>query len=92
MIKNKTPNALNFFDIRRVDFPVEHFESITMPVMYNIEDSVAKWIELNLKGRFYITKVLSTVDNTVRQCIRIGFEDAKECSYFTLACPYLKYT
>ncbi len=56
MIKNKTPNALNFFDIRRVDFPVEHFESITMPVMYNIEDSVAKWIELNLKRKILHNK------------------------------------
>jgi hypothetical protein len=92
MIKTKAPNALNLFGIRRLNFPVEHFESITMPIVYNMENSITKWIEHNLKGRFYITKVLSTVDNHIEQCIQIGFEDAKELSYFTLACPHLKYT
>ena len=27
----------------------------------------------------------------IAKVLKIGFEDAKELSYFTLACPYLKY-
>jgi len=93
MIKNKQPNPLNFFNIRRIEFPPEYFEYVDVPMRYNIEDSIVKWIETNLKGRFYLGKSVKTDStNALVSYILVGFEDPKESSYFTLACPYLKYT
>lgn len=92
MIKIKEPNPLNLFDIRRLKVPPRHFEYISIPIRYNLLDSITKWIVDNCKGRFYVGKTVD-VDgsNTVSQMLKIGFEDPKEMSYFTLACPHLKY-
>lgn len=93
MIKNKKANPLNFFEIRRFDIPPKYFEYITIPLKYNLEDSLSKWIEDNLKGRYYIGSALEIDDNnSVTTILKIGFEDQKELSYFSLACPHLKYT
>lgn len=93
MIKTKQLNALNLFDLRRFEVPPGHFEYIRIPMKYNLEDSLSKWIEDNLKGRYYLGRSLSLDDNNQTAIsIKIGFEEAKELSYFTLACPYLKYT
>ena len=92
MYKNNTPNPLNYFEIRRSPKPPAWFEYINMPLKYNLEQSLSKWITDNLKGRYYLGKstVLST-DGTIETVLKVGFETHKECSYFTLACPYLKY-
>ena len=93
MIKNNEPNPLNFFDLRRVEYPMDHFEYVEVRVGYNIEQAVCRWIETNLKGRFYIGRPLTNYENRYSgRYIRVGFEEAKESSYFTLACPHLKYT
>mgnify|MGYP003642506342 CR=1 FL=1 len=93
MLKFKQLNALNLFDIRRFEVLPPHFEFICIPMKYNLEDSLSKWIEDNLKGRYYLGKTLS-IDNNNQTIValKIGFEEAKELSYFTLACPHLKYT
>ena len=59
---------------------------------YNLEQTIQKWIHSNLKGRFYVGKGLH-IDQTnkISESLRIGFEEPKELSYFTLACPHLKY-
>jgi hypothetical protein len=64
----------------------------SVPTRYNLEQSLVKWIEQNLKSRFYVGKTI-TVSNTnsIENMTKVGFEEAKELSYFTLACPYLKY-
>lgn len=70
-----------------------HFESINLKLqIYNLEETIVKWIKNNLKGRFFVSNV-SYLDasNQITKGLRIGFEDAKELSYFTLACPHLKY-
>ena len=91
-MKLKDPNALNFFEIRRVIVPPPHFEYIILPTRYNLANSLIKWIEQNAKGRFYVGKTISlSNDNHIESMTKIGFEEAKELSYFTLACPYLKY-
>ena len=91
-MKIKEPNALNFFGIRRASVPAPYFQYILLPTRYNLEQSLVKWIELNLKSRFYVGKTI-TVSNTnsIENMTKVGFEEAKELSYFTLACPYLKY-
>lgn len=92
MAKLKDPNPLNLFDVRRLKVPPRHFEYISVPIRYNLQDSIVKWIQDNLKGRFYIGKTLDIDDsNTVSTMLKIGFEDGKELSLFTLACPHLKY-
>jgi hypothetical protein len=91
-MKNNKVNPLNLFGLRRVDTPIEHFEYITMPKKFNLEDSLCKWIEFNLKGRFYINdSLIISEDNQLETYIKVGFENPKECVYFTLACPHLKY-
>lgn len=92
MQKKQDPNPLNFFDIRIQSKPCVHFEYVNIPVRYNLQQSIIKWITENLKGRFYVgTTIALTNTDDLERVIRIGFEDAKECSYFTLACPHLKY-
>jgi len=88
----KQPNPYNLFKIRNLSVPGPHLEYINIPLKYNMQTSVEKWIVENLKGRFYIGKAVSVNnDNKVDTTLKIGFEESKELSYFTLACPYLKY-
>jgi|TARA_B110000305_G_C19447803_1_gene645863 hypothetical protein len=86
------PNPLNFFDIRKLDFPGSHLEYMEITPNYNIEQAISNWIMANLKSRFYVGKNLTVNEgNEVTSKLKIGFEDPKELSYFALACPHLKY-
>lgn len=92
MLKNKDPNPLNFFEIRRASIAPPYFEYIVLPTRYNLENTLVKWIEQNLKGKFYVGRaiVLNSQDSA-DSVTKVGFEEVKELSYFTLACPFLKY-
>ena len=92
-LKLKEPNPLNFFGIRRSKLCVPHYEYITIPYTYNIEESLNKWVKHNLKGRYYVVKTLNinSSNSQIENAIRIGFEEGKELAYFMLACPLLKY-
>jgi len=88
----KNPNPLNFFDCRKSKVPPPYFEYINIPLRYNLEDSISKWIYQHQKGRYYVGKSVGiTEENSINTILKIGFEDPKELSYFTLACPLLKY-
>jgi|TARA_B110000259_G_scaffold32532_1_gene35831 hypothetical protein len=92
--KNKTPNAFDFFAIRESKTAPKHYEFCNIAPRYNMEDSIRKWIAHNLKGRYYIGRTLSIVENgptAYTPTLRIGFEQHRELSYFMLACPHLKY-
>ena len=90
--KFKEPNPLNLFGIRRLKVPSPHCDYIKIPLRYNLERSIQKWIDDNLKGRYYIgTTITITQGSGTETVCKIGFEDTKELSYFTLACPLLKY-
>ena len=91
MVKTLEPNPLNVFDIRRVDFCPPYFESINIPMTYNLQESIERWIESHLKGRFFVGKDTTLVDNKIETTLKISFEESKEMSYFMLACPHLKY-
>lgn len=92
MIKNKTPNPLNVFKVRQVKSALPHFEYVNLPMTYNIEGSITKWVEKNLKHRFYIGRnVTLDSNNKLVQVLTVGFEETKDMSYFMLACPHLKY-
>ena len=93
MIKNKKPNPLNVFNIRKVKSAVPNFEYVNLPIKYNLEDSLDKWISNNLRNRYYIGReVTLDHDNKLNQVITVGFEETRDLSYFMLACPHLKYT
>jgi len=87
-LKLKEPNALNVFNLRTMTVPPPHFEYTTIPVRYNLESAIDSWIISHLKGRYYIGRGVSAEQDPI---IKIGFEDPKELSFFTLACPHLKY-
>lgn len=92
MDKLLEPNPLNVFEVRRVKFPPDHFDYANVETMYNIEDAILRWIEINLKGKFYFGKSISLdKQNNIIYVSRIGFEKSKELSFFMLACPHLKY-
>ena len=90
--KIKEPNPLNFFELRRLNRLPPHFEFISIPLHYNMQNSIEKWIMSNLKGRFYINTGID-LDHTefIQKVLKVGIENGKEMSYFTLACPLLKY-
>lgn len=89
----KDPNPLNFFEVRELSVLPPHFQTINLDMsIYNLEDTIVKWIKTNLKGRFYARRITGlTSSNTFSTIIKVGFEEPKELSYFTLACPHLKY-
>jgi|TARA_B110000971_G_scaffold123197_1_gene126197 hypothetical protein len=92
MIKNKTPNPLNVFQARQVKSAPPHFEYVNLPMKYNLEDSLIKWVKQHLKHRFYIGKNVNLdSDSKLTQVLTVGFEETKDMSYFMLACPHLKY-
>jgi hypothetical protein len=96
MITNKNKqlkaNHLDFFNVRQLKHLPRHFESINLPMKYNLETSLSKWIKDNLRGRYYVGKTVNLDrNNQLATLVCIAFEQPKELSYFTLACPLLKY-
>ena len=92
-IKIKKPNRLDFFGVRNPTVAPAHFSYIQIAVHYNLERSIDKWISEHLKGRYFVGKTVAVEESTrdMSEILKIGFEDPKELSYFTLACPHLKY-
>ena len=78
--------------MRRPASPPPHFEYISIPLRYNLQESISKWIYDNLNGRYYVGSTINTnSSNHLEKQLKVGFENPKELSYFTLACPHLKY-
>lgn len=91
-LKYGKPNPLNFFNLRRVLF-LPPFFATTYIEKYNptLVKDLDKWIKTNLNGRYYIGQDLM-LDNS-RSFVyttKIGFENEKELSFFTIACPLLQ--
>lgn len=92
MAKTLKPNPFSVFGVRRMDFPPDYFEYANIPLNYNMKTALEKWIENNLKSRYYIGRAVSLDEsNKMQYNVHIGFEESRELSYFMLACPYLKY-
>lgn len=89
-IKNGTPNPLNVLDIRKSNFPANHF-FYTKIEKYNpsLLRAVDSWIYSNLNGRYYIGQGIDLQNNSLIYTTKIGFETEKELSFFRLACPHL---
>jgi len=88
--KTGEPNPLNFFGIRKVQKPLPHFTYLQTKFDYGMEDKINNWIRINLKSRYFLEKTIkSSHEHKVEYVIKIGFEDAKELTIFTLSCPYV---
>ena len=90
-LRSGTPNPLNYFELRRVDFAAPQFAYTTIPkYTTRLMADLGYWITQNLNSRFYLGRVL-LLDHTrtIIYGIRIGFESEKELSYFTIVCPHL---
>ena len=86
------PNPLNFFGIRRLEYPGPHLEYMELSQGYNLDKALCTWIENHCKSRYYIGRCIGIDStNSIQAKVRIGFENPKELSYFALACPLLKY-
>ena len=86
------PNPLNFFGIRRLEYPGPHLQYMEVNQGYNLDKAIITCIENNCKSRYYIGRTVGVDNsNTIQNKVRIGFENPKELSYFALACPLLKY-
>lgn len=93
MAKLKDPNPLDVLDMRRTGFCPPHFSTVNIPKRYNIEQVISEWIDHNLSGRYFLgNNVELDKENKITQVYTVGFESAKEMSFFMLACPHLKYT
>ena len=91
-LKNGKPNALNYFDLRRVEFACPHFKYTSLD-RYNptLVKSVDAWIQKNLNNRYYVGQgIMLDNTNTIVYNTVIGFESEKELSFFTIACPILQ--
>ena len=90
-IKNNKINPLNVLGLRKVNFPAHHFAYTSLP-RYNqtYVSKIDRWIQSNLNGRYYIGQYIGLAsDNTIIYTTRVGFENEKELSFFTLACSEL---
>jgi hypothetical protein len=91
-IKNGKPNPLNYFDLRRVNFPAEHFHYANVPKYTPaLIKSLNAWIYSNLNNRYYIGQgiAIDKHTNSIIYTIKIGFEQEKELSFFKIAGPQI---
>lgn len=91
-LKHGKVNALNVLGLRKVSFPARHFSythlNKTTPAFIKQLD---EWIYNNLNGRYYIGSDIALANDsnsTVIYVSKVGFENAKELSFFQLACPF----
>lgn len=91
-LKGGSPNPLNYFGLRRVEYSPPHFK-YTYIEKYNpvILKNIDSWIKKNLNNRYYLGQNLALDNNnTIIYNTKIGFELEKELSFFMIACPYIQ--
>lgn len=89
-MRNGKINVLNALNLRKVNFPANHFSYITLDKFnptYVLR--LDQWIFDTLNGRYYIGPALGLVDNNIKYVTKVGFEIEKEVSFFKIACPIL---
>lgn len=88
-ISKGTLNALNLLGVRKVNAMPKHFTKISIGDFIEIR-KIDMWIYTNLNNRYCIRRK-GSVDsrNKIINQFQIGFEDAKEATFFMLACPYI---
>lgn len=84
-MKNRSPNPLNVFDLRRMDHKPPHFYSVVFDSISEVKP-MTDWIWENLEGRFYFGDHYGSDSasyiSVLRKCA--AFEIHSEASYFSL--------
>ena len=81
-------NPLNVLSMRRLKRIPPNFSKIQLKGFFDIKE-LDKWIYINLDSRYCIRKTTIVDENKLTTAIEVGFEDAKELTMLTLACPLL---
>ena len=55
-------NPLNYFNIRKLDVPTKNLEYIEIPMSYNLEEAIDKWVYQNCKNRYFLGKTYNKKD------------------------------
>jgi hypothetical protein len=81
-------NPLNVLSMRRLKRIPPNFSKIQLKGFFDLKE-LDKWIYINLDSRYCIRKTTIVDENKLTTAIEVGFEDAKELTMLTLACPLL---
>jgi hypothetical protein len=82
-------NPLGILELRRLTFIPEHFATILVSTRNNMQN-LESWIEYNLNSRYCIQNTYGLDTNKkLVEMIKIGIEEPKEMTMFTLGCRYL---
>jgi len=91
-LERGTVNPLNLLEQRKLFYPPPHFVSINLSDM-RLAEKCDQWIYSHLNSRYCVrTKLALDRDRRTTSVCEISFEDPKELSMFSLACPYLHKT
>jgi len=90
--KTNQVNPLNLFDCRKFIKKPKGLEFLQVSFDWSDnENLIEKWIEENLKGRYYVGKHLAVnKEGKIQNYILVGFENPKELSLFNLSCPFIR--
>jgi hypothetical protein len=89
-LKTGKINPLNVLEERKCNFPAHHFHYISIEKYSpGFVSTLNRWIYDNLNGRYYVGPSISLINNSIVYNTSIGFENEKELSFFSLACPHL---
>jgi hypothetical protein len=81
-------NPLDVLEMRRFVYLPPHFSPLKINGGYNKPD-IAKWIESNLKGRYFLGTTTVLENNNIATQDIVAFEDHRESTLFFLSCPLL---
>jgi hypothetical protein len=76
-------NPLNLIGERRVNFLPPHFKVVELSNRYAMYD-LEKWVNSNLKGRYYYGHLAKLKDNKIVEYAAVAFEDPREATFFLL--------
>lgn len=84
-------NPLNVIKKRKLSSLPPHFSKVQVNDYDLFDDCLENWIVNRLQGRYSIVRIPFIDDNnSLKLSSFVGFEDHKEITYFTLACPYFR--
>lgn len=84
-------NPLNVIKKRKLNSLPPHFLKVQVNEFDFFDDKLENWIVSRLQGRYSIARLPFIDENkNLKIANFVGFEDHKEITYFTLACPYFR--
>lgn len=82
-------NPLDILGARRFDYLPPHLTPVAVVTKFWHPESIAEWIEKNLKGRYYFGQLTKLDDNRIVNYYAVAFEDSFESTIFLLKCPFI---